>query len=70
MRYLQRVCKQGEGGVAFGLSDPGPEGPKEGDTAVEKQSIESPAPSRTTWENLEAHLRLRAQGWLQDLFVA
>src|SRR3970282_479537 len=35
-----------------------------------KQSTESPASSRTTWENLEEHLRLRAQGWLQDLFVA
>jgi len=52
------------------LSDPGPEGPKEGDTAVEKQSTGSPAASSITWENLEEHLRLRAQGWLQDLFVA
>jgi transposase-like protein len=37
---------------------------------VKKQSTESPVSSSITWENLEAHLRLRAQGWLQDLFVA
>ena len=37
---------------------------------MEKQSIEAPATSSITWENLEEHLRLRTQGWLQDLFVA
>ena len=34
---------------------------------MRKQSTESLAPSRTARENLEAHLRGRAQGWLQDL---
>ena len=37
---------------------------------MRKQSTEHPVSSSLTWENLEAHLRLRAQGWLQDLFVA
>ena len=37
---------------------------------MEKQSTEAPVSSSITWENLEEHLRLRTQGWLQDLFVA
>jgi transposase-like protein len=38
-----------------------------GNTAVRKKNIEAEVPSRVCWDSLESAMRLKVQGWIQDL---